>query len=70
MKVFEGNLLDMRGSEVGEVVFNTSMAGYQEILLTLPIQKQIVTLTYPMIGNYRICALDMESDKFKLRVNR
>ncbi|NUM40547.1 MAG: glutamine-hydrolyzing carbamoyl-phosphate synthase small subunit, partial [Leptospiraceae bacterium] len=49
--------------EVGEVVFNTSLSGYQEILTDPSYCKQIVTMTYPMIGNYGVSDIDMESDK-------
>ena len=48
---------------VGEVVFNTAMTGYQEILTDPSYCRQIVTLTYPQIGNYGINAEDMESDR-------
>lgn len=48
---------------VGEVVFNTSMTGYQEILTDPSYCQQIVTLTYPHIGNYGICEQDVESAK-------
>ena len=65
-EIFEGESFGYEGSEVGEVVFNTSMAGYQEILTDPSYRKQIVTLTYPMIGNYGICAEDMESDKVQV----
>ncbi|MDP3088599.1 MAG: glutamine-hydrolyzing carbamoyl-phosphate synthase small subunit [Methylotenera sp.] len=49
------------GQTVGEVVFNTSMTGYQEILTDPSYTKQIVTLTYPHIGNYGVNAEDVES---------
>jgi carbamoyl-phosphate synthase small subunit len=65
-EVYEGESFGYEGSEVGEVVFNTSMAGYQEILTDPSYRKQIVTLTYPMIGNYGICAEDMESDRIQV----
>ena len=51
------------GSSVGEVVFNTSMTGYQEILTDPSYCRQIVTLTYPHIGNYGINAEDGESSR-------
>jgi carbamoyl-phosphate synthase small subunit len=50
---------------VGEVVFNTAMTGYQEILTDPSYCRQIVTLTYPQIGNYGINAEDMESDRIQ-----
>jgi len=49
--VFRGIAIGASGSSVGEVVFNTSMTGYQEILTDPSYCKQIVTLTYPHIGN-------------------
>ena len=49
------------GQAVGEVVFNTAMTGYQEILTDPSYCRQIVTLTYPQIGNYGINDLDAES---------
>jgi carbamoyl-phosphate synthase small subunit len=53
----------MAGSTVGEVVFNTSMTGYQEILTDPSYCQQIVTLTYPHIGNYGTNGEDIESDR-------
>ena len=50
-----------RGETIGEVVFNTSMTGYQEILTDPSYKGQIVTMTYPLIGNYGINAEDVES---------
>jgi carbamoyl-phosphate synthase small subunit len=50
--VFHGNSIGATGSTVGEVVFNTAMTGYQEILTDPSYCQQIVTLTYPHIGNY------------------
>ena len=49
--VFHGIAIGAQGSSSGEVVFNTSMSGYQEILTDPSYAKQIVTLTYPHIGN-------------------
>ncbi|MFW5808320.1 MAG: glutamine-hydrolyzing carbamoyl-phosphate synthase small subunit, partial [Spirochaetota bacterium] len=51
------------GEALGEVVFNTSMSGYQEILTDPSYSGQIVTMTYPMIGNYGVNADDVESKK-------
>ena len=61
--VYIGNSIGASGSTVGEVVFNTSMTGYQEILTDPSYCQQIVTLTYPHIGNYGINPEDVESDK-------
>jgi len=61
--IFVGNSVGSEGSTVGEVVFNTSMSGYQEILTDPSYCQQLVTLTYPHIGNYGISAEDVESEK-------
>lgn len=61
--VFKGAGVGASGSTVGEVVFNTSMTGYQEILTDPSYMGQIVTLTYPHIGNVGINSEDAESDK-------
>jgi carbamoyl-phosphate synthase small subunit len=61
--VFIGNSIGAAGSTVGEVVFNTSLTGYQEILTDPSYCQQIVTLTYPHIGNYGVNVEDIESDK-------
>ncbi len=61
--VYIGNSIGASGSTVGEVVFNTSMTGYQEILTDPSYCQQIVTLTYPHIGNYGTNPEDVESDK-------
>ena len=61
--VYIGNSIGAAGSTVGEVVFNTSMSGYQEILTDPSYCQQIVTLTYPHIGNYGTNPEDVESDK-------
>jgi carbamoyl-phosphate synthase small subunit len=61
--VYIGNSIGAPGSTVGEVVFNTSMTGYQEILTDPSYCQQIVTLTYPHIGNYGTNPQDVESDK-------
>ncbi|WWO98558.1 MAG: glutamine-hydrolyzing carbamoyl-phosphate synthase small subunit [Candidatus Dasytiphilus stammeri] len=60
---FHGISVGADGTTVGEVVFNTSMTGYQEILTDPSYYKQIVTLTYPHIGNVGTNALDEESSK-------
>jgi carbamoyl-phosphate synthase small subunit len=59
--VFEGRAFAGRGEVDGELVFNTSMSGYQEILTDPSYRGQIVTLCYPLIGNYGINPEDMES---------
>lgn len=59
---FRGTSIGAKGQSCGEVVFNTAMTGYQEILSDPSYARQIVTLTYPHIGNVGANALDMESD--------
>jgi len=61
--VFRGKSIGASGHAVAEVVFNTSMTGYQEILTDPSYTKQIVTLTYPHIGNYGVNHEDVESGK-------
>ena len=61
--VFKGTAIGASGVSVGEVVFNTSMTGYQEILTDPSYAEQIVTLTYPHIGNTGINEEDQESTK-------
>ncbi len=61
--VFKGSALGAAGRTVGEVVFNTSLTGYQEILTDPSYCKQIVTLTYPHIGNYGVNDEDVEASK-------
>lgn len=61
--LFEGISIGVNGQTVGEVVFNTAMTGYQEILSDPSYARQIVTLTYPHIGNVGTTAEDMESRK-------
>ena len=61
--IFKGSSFGARGERYGEVVFNTSMAGYQEILTDPSYKGQIVTMTYPLIGNYGINHEDVESRK-------
>lgn len=60
--IFQGCSIGAQGSTVGEVVFNTSMTGYQEILTDPSYRKQIVTLTYPHIGNVGVNSEDWESE--------
>jgi carbamoyl-phosphate synthase small subunit len=59
--VFTGRAFGHSGTSEGEVVFNTSMTGYQEILTDPSYKGQIVTMTYPLIGNYGINRQDVES---------
>ncbi len=61
--IFSGFSIGATGHTIGEVVFNTSMTGYQEILTDPSYSSQIVTLTYPHIGNTGVNAEDVESDK-------
>jgi carbamoyl-phosphate synthase small subunit len=60
-KIFEGTSFGAEGEASGEVVFNTSITGYQEILTDPSYKGQIVNMTYPLIGNYGICEKDYES---------
>ena len=59
--VFTGRSFGATGTSEGEVVFNTSMTGYQEILTDPSYKGQMVTMTYPLIGNYGINRIDVES---------
>ena len=61
--VFEGTSFGATGEVDGEVCFNTSMTGYQEILTDPSYRGQIVTMTYPEIGNYGVNREDVESDR-------
>ena len=61
--VFEGRSFGAQGFKCGEVVFNTSMTGYQEILTDPSYNEQIITMTYPLIGNYGTNDGDWESRK-------
>ncbi len=61
--VFEGNGFGMEGKVIGEVVFNTGMTGYQEVLTDPSYCGQIVCMTYPLIGNYGVNIDDIESSK-------
>jgi len=64
--IFKGKSFGASGETTGEVVFNTSMTGYQEILTDPSYHEQIVTMTYPQIGNYGINEEDIESNKVQL----
>ena len=61
--IFRGTAIGAEGMSVGEVVFNTSMTGYQEIITDPSYAEQIITLTYPHIGNYGTNSEDEENDK-------
>lgn len=62
-KIFKGKSFGSDGESYGEVVFNTSMTGYQEIITDPSYKGQIVTMTYPLIGNYGINEDDVESSR-------
>ncbi|MEN9419791.1 MAG: hypothetical protein RI988_3412 [Pseudomonadota bacterium] len=61
--VFQGHSIGAPGATVGEVVFNTALTGYQEILTDPSYCRQIVTLTYPHIGNYGVNEEDVEASR-------
>jgi len=61
--VFEGKSFTGGGEVAGEIVFNTGMSGYQEVLTDPSYKGQIVTMTYPLIGNYGVNPEDMESHR-------
>jgi carbamoyl-phosphate synthase small subunit len=61
--LFEGRAFGHRGESTGEVVFNTALSGYQEVLTDPSYAGQIVTMTYPHIGNYGVNIQDVESAK-------
>ena len=63
-RVFTGRPFGMRGEASGEVVFNTSMCGYQEVLTDPSYEGQMVTMTYPEIGNTGVNPEDLESQLF------
>lgn len=65
-RVFEGKSFGAPGETLGEVVFNTSITGYQEILTDPSYNRQIVAMTYPMIGNYGVNHEDVESEKVQV----
>jgi carbamoyl-phosphate synthase small subunit len=60
-RVFKGRPLGAQGETSGEVVFNTSLMGYQEILTDPSYEGQMITMTYPLIGNYGVNTQDVES---------
>ncbi|HPU90155.1 MAG TPA: glutamine-hydrolyzing carbamoyl-phosphate synthase small subunit [Spirochaetota bacterium] len=63
---FTGTLFGHESETIGEVVFNTSMSGYQEVLTDPSYNGQIVAMTYPMIGNYGVNPDDVESDRVQV----
>ena len=65
--VFEGKAFGYLKETIGEVVFNTGMTGYQEILTDPSYYGQMVVMTYPLIGNYGVNLEDMESTKAHVR---
>ena len=65
--VFTGRSFTGHGEAVGEVVFNTSMSGYQEILTDPSYCGQMVTMTYPLIGSYGINEEDVESERIRVK---
>ncbi len=66
-KVFPGYTFAGRGEVYGEVVFNTSMTGYQEILTDPSYKGQVLAMTYPLVGNYGINPGDVESDRIQVQ---
>src|SRR5678815_3071090 len=66
-RIFEGESFGATGTSVGEVCFNTSMTGYQEVLTDPSYRGQIVAMTYPLIGNYGTNATDQESSQPHVR---
>lgn len=66
-RIFRGESFGATGTQVGEVCFNTSMTGYQEVLTDPSYRGQIVAMTYPLIGNYGTNALDQESRRPHVR---
>src|SRR3954447_5544642 len=64
--VYTGRAFGAPGETLGEVVFNTSMTGYQEVLTDPSYTGQIVTMTYPLIGNYGTTADDQESARVQV----
>ena len=60
-RYFEGRSFGAAGTRTGEICFNTSMSGYQEVLTDPSYRGQIVAMTYPLIGNYGVNDLDTES---------
>ena len=66
-RIFRGNSLGAIGTQTGEICFNTSMSGYQEVLTDPSYRGQIVAMTYPHVGNYGVNNLDNESKGLHVR---
>lgn len=66
-RVFEGTAFGAEATHTGEICFNTSMTGYQEVLTDPSYRGQIVTMTYTQIGNYGVNPLDFESERPHVR---
>lgn len=64
--IFRGRAFGAIGDSVGELIFNTSMSGYQEVITDPSYNEQIVVMTYPLIGNYGICGGDNESSSIQV----
>ncbi len=65
--IFEGKSVGAEGTVIGEIVFNTSMTGYQEALTDPSYYGQIVTMTYPLVGNYGVNEEDDESERVQVK---
>ena len=65
--VFRGSSVGADGIAFGEAVFTTAMTGYQEVVTDPSYAGQIITFTYPLIGNYGVSAAAMESDRVQAR---
>ena len=68
--LFRGRAIGAAGTSAGEVVFNTAMTGYQEILTDPSYAGQIVTLTYPHVGNTGVNPEDVESKRIFAEIGR
>ncbi|MCM8784901.1 MAG: glutamine-hydrolyzing carbamoyl-phosphate synthase small subunit [Candidatus Omnitrophica bacterium] len=64
--IYKGKIFGAKGERFGELIFNTSMTGYQEIIYDPSYKGQIVVMTYPLIGNYGVNSSDIESYKIHL----
>ena len=64
---FEGDAVGAAGPVTGEVVFTTGMSGYQESMTDPSFARQLITFTYPHIGNYGVSGAGMESDRIHAR---
>jgi carbamoyl-phosphate synthase small subunit len=65
--IFEGTGFGKTGTSIGELVFNTSMTGYQEVITDPSYAGQIITMTYPLIGNYGVNSYENESENIYAR---